>query len=80
VNEQEVVKEMKISIDRERCIECGACEQTCSEIFVVESGQKASIVRKYQKDVPDVGEIPDTLVSCANEAAASCPVQVISTG
>jgi len=80
VNEQEVVKEMKISIDREGCIECGACEQTCSEIFVVESGQKASIVRKYQKDVPDVGEIPDTLVSCANEAAASCPVQVISTG
>jgi ferredoxin len=37
-------------------------------------------VEKYRKNTPDVGEIPDTLVSCANDAVASCSVQVISTG
>ena len=71
---------MKVKIDQDECIECGACEQTCSEVFVVESGQKVSIVQKYRKNAPKVGEVPDTLVSCANDAATSCPVQVISTG
>ncbi|VVB59597.1 4Fe-4S single cluster domain of Ferredoxin I [uncultured archaeon] len=71
---------MNVKIDQDGCIECGACEQTCSEVFVVESGQKASIVEKYRKNTSDVGEIPDILVSCTNDAVASCPVQVISTG
>lgn len=71
---------MKVSIDRDGCIECGVCEQTCSEIFVVQSGEKASIIKKYQKNIPSVGEIPDDLTNCANDAAASCPVQVISIG
>jgi ferredoxin len=70
---------MKVSIDQDGCIECGACEQTCSEVFVVESGEKASIVEKYRKNKPNVGEVPDNLESCATDAAASCPVQVIST-
>ena len=70
---------MKIRIDQDGCIECGVCEQTCAEVFIVESGQKAHIVKKYQKNTSDVDEIPDTLASCANDAAASCPVQVIST-
>ncbi len=52
---------MKISIDQEGCIECAACEQACSEVFVVESGQKASIVENYRKNAPDVGEVPDSL-------------------
>jgi ferredoxin len=71
---------MKVKIDQDGCIECGACEQTCSAVFVVESGQKASIIEEYRKNAPDVGEVPDTLVSCTNDAVASCPVQVISIG
>ena len=71
---------MKVKIEQDGCIECGACEQTCSEVFVVESGQKASITEKYRKNSPDVGDIPDTLVNCVNNAATTCPVQVISTG
>jgi ferredoxin len=71
---------MNVKIDQDECIECGACEQTCSEVFVVERGQKASIVEKYRKHASNVGEVPVTLVSCANDAATSCPVQVISTG
>jgi ferredoxin len=70
---------MNMKIDQDGCIECGACEQTCSAVFVVESGQKASITENYRKDAPDVGEIPNDLISCANDAATSCPIQVIST-
>jgi ferredoxin len=71
---------MIAKIDQDECIECGACEQTCSEVFVEESGQKASIVEKYRKNTSDVSEVPDTFISCVNDAVASCPVQVISTG
>jgi len=71
---------MNVKIDQDGCIECGACEQTCSEVFVVESGQKAYIVEKYRKNAQNTGEVPDTLVSSAKDAAVSYPVQVISTG
>lgn len=69
---------MKIHIDQEGCIECGLCEQTCSDIFILENGQKASIIEKYQKNSPNEAEVPDNLKSCANDAAESCPVQVIT--
>ena len=71
---------MNVKIDQDGCIECGACEQMCSAVFVVESGQKASITENYRKYTPDVGEIPNDFTSCANDAATSCLVQVISTG
>jgi len=69
---------MKISINRNGCIECGACQQTCSEVFLVENGQNAHIVEMYWKNAPDVGRISDTHVSCMTDALASCPVQVIN--
>ncbi len=69
---------MIVKIEQDECIECGACEQNCSKLFIVESGQKASIVEKYRKNTSSIGEVPDALVSCANEAVIACPVQVIS--
>ena len=70
---------MKVLIDQDGCIECGLCQQTCAEIFVVEIGKKASIVEEYQKNASNEGEIPDKLSSCASDAVESCPVQVITT-
>jgi ferredoxin len=69
---------MKVSINQEDCIECGACEDTCSKVFVVESGEKASIVEKYQNKGPTEGEINDDLIDCVQEAADGCPVEVIN--
>ena len=68
---------MKVKINQEDCIECGECEETCSEVFVVESGEKASIVEKYQTDGPANGDVGDDLKSCVQEAADGCPVDVI---
>ena len=70
---------MKIYIDREGCIECGACESACPEVFVLKDGEKASIVDKYQAGDPSKGEVGEDLTSCAKEAEESCPVEVIST-
>ncbi len=69
---------MKVTIDQEGCIECGACEQACSQVFVVKSGEKASIVSKYQTNSPNTGDVPVDVAACTEDAAASCPVQVIS--
>ncbi|MDD2666677.1 MAG: ferredoxin [Methanocellales archaeon] len=69
---------MKISIDQEECIECGACEDACSEVFVLESGEKASIVKKYQTRGPAEGEVGDDLSSCVQEAADGCPADAIN--
>ena len=68
---------MKVSIDQEGCIECGACEDACSKVFVVESGEKASIVEKYQTKGPAEGEVSNDLSDCVQETANGCPVEVI---
>jgi len=43
---------MKVTIDRENCIGCGACEAVCPEVFKLADEGKSSIVEKYQKDGP----------------------------
>ncbi len=69
---------MKVKIDRDGCIECGLCENTCSDVFVLETGEKAAIVEQYRKGGPAEGEVPETLTDCASDAASNCPVQVIT--
>ncbi len=69
---------MKISIDQEEFIECGACEDACSEVFALESGEKASIVKRYQTKGPAEGEVGGDLSNCVQEAADGCPAGVIN--
>jgi len=69
---------MKITIDREGCIECGSCVNTCGEVFELKDGEKASVAEKYRAGDPSQGEVGEDLSSCAREAADSCPVVVIS--
>lgn len=68
---------MNVKIDQDGCIECGACETACSEVFTLENGGKASIVKKYQTEGAASGEVSDDLSDCVQEAADSCPVDVI---
>jgi ferredoxin len=71
---------MKITIDREACIECGSCEATCPAVFKLPSGEKSTIVEKYRVNgLPESGEVPASLETCAQAAADLCPVTAIST-
>ncbi len=69
---------MKIHIDQDGCIECGSCEAACPDVFVLPDGEKARIVEKYRIDSTANGQVGPELESCAQEAADSCPVTVIS--
>ncbi|MEA2007274.1 MAG: ferredoxin [Patescibacteria group bacterium] len=55
---------MKVSIDEEKCIGCGACEGMCSQCFVVEDG--ISKVKTQECGSCDLKEV-----------ASSCPTGAI---
>ena len=56
---------MKISINKEKCIGCGACEAICSKVFVMKNGKAEAKVKESKE-------------ACVKEAADSCPLQAIS--
>lgn len=68
---------MKVDIDRENCISCGACAQVCPDVFMMDDDGKASVTEKYRKGGPAVGDVPEEMTDCANSAAEGCPVNVI---
>ena len=54
----------RLTVDRERCIGCGICEELCPEVFVVGKDKVASVINS---------ELATTEYDCAAEAAESCP-------
>jgi len=53
----------KVTVDKEKCIGCGACEAICPSGFKLKNC-KATVINQNAK--------------CAKEAADSCPVNAIS--
>jgi len=70
---------MKITINREECIGCGACEAICPEIFQLAEDGKSAITEKYRKSHLGHGEVGEEHVQCVENAKESCPVEVIET-
>lgn len=71
---------IKITIDREGCISCGACWTSCSDVYEQNSEDaKSQVVEKFQVsgNVAE-GKVEDSLLECALQGADICPVQVIS--
>lgn len=60
---------MKAVIDRDGCIACGVCPDTCPEVFRMAEDGLAEVY---------VDEIPKEVEDSANEAEDSCPVSVIT--
>jgi len=52
-----------VSVDKEKCIGCGACEATCPNVFKVKDG-KATVIK--QSNEP-----------CVKQAEKGCPVDAI---
>jgi len=54
---------MKISINKNACIGCGACESICPKVFKLKDGKATAPKETNEK--------------CAKEAEESCPVNAI---
>jgi ferredoxin len=70
---------MRVMVDREECIACGACYEDCPEVFEEDPDDGVScIVDTYRvDDDPAVGQVPDDLADCVQAAADGCPVEAI---
>ena len=58
---------MKIKIDEEKCIGCGACAAVCEAVFELKDDGKAYVKKGKEK----------TKDTCVKDAAEGCPVQAI---
>lgn len=60
---------MKAFVDRDGCIGCHACAETCPEVFSMDSENLS---------VPIKEDIPEEVLDSAKDARDGCPVSVIS--
>ncbi|MCC7552098.1 ferredoxin [Candidatus Micrarchaeota archaeon] len=56
-----------VSVDKEKCIGCGACVAVCSEVFELTSEGKAKVKDSYAGGNEE----------CIDQAVSICPVQAI---
>jgi len=58
---------MKVKVDKDLCIGCGACQAICSDVFEIVDGLSSVLVDEVQEEYQD-----DT-----REAIESCPTEAI---
>jgi len=70
---------MKVTIDREECTSCEVCWEECPDFFEQSDEDSWSqVVKEYRiSDNPAAGEVPEDQEDCVQEAAESCPVEII---
>jgi ferredoxin len=69
---------VKVVIDRDGCISCGACWEGCPEFFEENPDDNFSqVVKKYRSGGLGDGEAPDDLTDCVIKTSEGCPAEVI---
>ncbi len=70
---------MKVTIDRNECVSCGTCWETCPAFFEQNTEDSFSqVMAKFRStENPSDGVSPQELDACVAEAADLCPVQII---
>lgn len=74
-----MTEKLKVSIDRNGCISCATCWNTCPEFFEQNPKDASSqVIDKYRiASNPGDGEAPRDLEKMVRRAADLCPVQII---
>ena len=72
----------KVTIRREECTSCETCWITAPEFFQQNGADSwTEVVEKYRVGGNNAeGDCPDDLMAKVQEAADSCPVQIIEIG
>ena len=68
-----------VTINHETCISCGLCfTDNCPDVF--EEGEDGSSQLKtgFRKETSYQGEIPASMLACAQKAEEDCPVSAIA--
>lgn len=66
----------KLTLDRSKCIGCGACASTCPKLFELAEDGKSTIKGSKRVGEKDVLELKKD-IKCAKEAAEICPAKCI---
>ena len=59
---------MKLKVNKDLCIGCGACQAVCPEVFEIEDDGLAGVI---------VDEIKEELMEDATDAKEGCPTNAI---
>ncbi len=59
---------MKVSVDKQACIGCGACEAVCPQVFRLGDDGLSQVLTP---------EVPLDLIDQVRDAADACPVSAI---
>ena len=59
---------MKVKVDKDLCIGCGACQAICSDVFEIDDDRLSSVL---------VDEVQEEYQDDAREAIESCPTEAI---
>ncbi len=64
---------MQITLDRSKCIGCGACASVCSDVFKIANDGKSSLKDAELSNLQKI----ETEIACPKEAVEVCPVKCI---
>lgn len=67
---------MKIIHEREKCIGCGSCVALCPKYWEMADDGKSNL-KNATKNTEGNYELEAESIACNQEAADSCPVQII---
>jgi len=75
-----MVEGLRVTIERDECIACGACWAECPGVFAENPDDgESEIVEEYRiGEDPGVGVVPELLEDCVRAAADVCPVEIIT--
>jgi ferredoxin len=73
---------VRITIDRDECIACGACYAECPDVFEENKDDGLSQITQPYREGGSLaaGEVPKDLKACARAGADICPVSIIHVG